>query len=150
MNPLDGWRSALKRCLPVVLWAGIIFNFSTETFSFANTEGFLSESLDWFFPSIAPAQLNWLHAALRKCGHWFEYFVLALLLLRAQRRDDEPELAAAAIARTLALVLAYAVSDEVHQLFVPQRSASATPTIPRAHRSAARDLIGIPAGNARG
>jgi len=125
MNLSDGQGSALKRCLPVVLWAGLIFYFSTESFSFANTVGFLSQWLSWFFPGIAPAQLNWLHAALRKCGHWFEYFVFGILLLRAQRRGYEPKLATAAIVRTLVLVLAYAASDEYHQSWVPQRTASA-------------------------
>jgi len=120
-----GWRSFLQRWLPVVLWAGLIFYFSTEHFSFSNTEGFLSEWLRWFFPGISPAQFMALHLVSRKAAHGFEYFVFGILLLRAQRRGEEPKLATAATARTLALVLAYAVSDEYHQSWVPERTASA-------------------------
>ena len=120
-----GWRSFLQRWLPVVLWAGLIFYFSTEHFSFSNTEGFLSEWLLRFLPEISPARFMALHLVSRKAAHWFEYFVFGILLLRAQRRGDKPKLATAATARTLALVLAYAVSDEYHQSWVPERTASA-------------------------
>lgn len=65
-----------------------------------------------------------LHLVSRKGAHGFEYFILAILLLRAQRRGNEPNLSTAAIARTLALVLAYAASDEYHQSWVPERTAS--------------------------
>ena len=123
--PSNGWSSALQRWIPVILWAGLIFYFSTETFSFSNTEGFFSEWLLRFLPEISPGQFMALHLVSRKGAHWFEYFVLANLLLRAQRHGDEPILAPASIARTLVLVLAYAISDEYHQSWVPERTASA-------------------------
>ncbi len=123
--PTNGWSSALQRWIPVILWAGLIFYFSTENFSFSNTEGLLSEWLLWFFPEISPTQFMALHLVSRKGAHWFEYFVLAILLLRAQWRGNELKLAPATIARTLVLVLAYAVSDEYHQSWVPERTASA-------------------------
>ena len=66
-----------------------------------------------------------IHLVSRKGAHWFEYFVLAILLLRAQRRGGEAKLATPTIAQTLVLVLAYAASDEYHQSWVPQRTASA-------------------------
>ena len=119
-----GRRSFLQRWLPVVLWAGLIFYFSTETFSSSNTEGFISEWLLRFLPEIPPARLMALHLVTRKGAHWLEYFVFGILLLRAQRRGEEPKLATAAIARTLVLVLAYAASDEYHQFWVAERTAS--------------------------
>jgi VanZ family protein len=120
----DGWRSFLQRWLPVVLWAGLIFYFSTESFTFSNTEGFFSEWLSWLLPEVAPAEFLPFHPVLRKVGHWFEYFILAILLMRAQRRANEPKLATEVIRRTLGLVLAYAASDEYHQSWVPERTAS--------------------------
>jgi len=123
--PANGWISALQRWIPVILWASLIFYFSTENFSFSNTEGFLTEWLRWVFPRLAPAQFMALHLVSRKAAHWFEYFVLGILLLRAQRQGDQPKPATAATARTLALVLAYAASDEYHQSWVPERTASA-------------------------
>jgi VanZ family protein len=123
--PAESWRTLLRRWLPVILWAGLIFYFSTENFSFSKTEGFFSDWLRWLLPEISPAQFMALHLGSRKGAHWFEYFILAILLLRAQRRGNEPRLAIAAIARTLVWVLAYAVSDEYHQSWVPERTASA-------------------------
>ncbi len=123
--PQKGWSSALQRWLPVVLWAGLIFYFSTESFSFSNTEGFFSAWLSWLLPELAPAEFALFHSVMRKGAHWFEYFVFGIFLLRAQRRDDNPKLATTEIARTLALVLAYAASDEYHQSWVPERTASA-------------------------
>jgi VanZ family protein len=122
--PTKGWCSVLQRWIPVILWAGLIFYFSTENFSFSNTEGFFSAWLDWLWPGIAPADLAQFHPLLRKVGHWFEYFILAILLMRAQRRANEPKLATEVIRRTLGLVLAYAASDEYHQSWVPERTAS--------------------------
>lgn len=124
-SPTKGWCSVLPRWIPVILWASLIFYFSTENFSFSNTEGFLSEWLLRFFPQISPARFMALHLVSRKAAHWCEYFVFGILLVRAQRRGDEPRLATAAIARTLVLVLAYAASDEYHQSWVPERTASA-------------------------
>lgn len=123
--PTNGWSYALRRWLPVILWAGLIFYFSTETFSFSKTEGFFSEWLRWLLPEISPAQFMTLHLVSRKVAHGFEYFILAILLLRAQRRGDQSKPASWPIARTLVLVLAYAASDEYHQSWVPDRTGSA-------------------------
>ena len=58
---------------------------------------------------------------LRKLGHVTGYLVLTLLLLRALRRSG----VAAAVPAAMAVALAYAVSDEWHQSFVPGRGATA-------------------------
>ena len=123
-NSTKGWCFLFQRWLPVILWAGLIFYFSTESFTFSNTEGFFSEWLSWLLPELAPAEFLPFHPVLRKLGHWFEYFILAILLMRAQRRANEPKLATEVIRRTLGLVLAYAASDEYHQSWVPERTAS--------------------------
>lgn len=124
-NPTDGWSLALQRWIPVILWAGLIFYFSTESFTFSNTEGFFSEWLSWLLPEVSPTAFLPFHPVLRKVGHWFEYFILAILLVRARRSSNESELAMPTSAWTLVLVLAYAISDEYHQSWVPERTASA-------------------------
>ena len=124
MMPAESWRTLLQRWLPVVLWSGLIFYFSTESFTLSNTEGLFSAWLSWLLPDVAPAEFLPFHPVLRKVGHWFEYFVLAILLMRAQRRGNDPKLATEVIRRTLILVLAYAASDEYHQSWVPERTAS--------------------------
>jgi VanZ like family len=80
--------------LPVVLWAAVIFAFSSV-------------------PDLGTGLGAW-DLALRKAAHAAEYAVLGALLARALRSP-----ATAAVVGVL-----YAASDEVHQAFVPGRLGS--------------------------
>jgi VanZ family protein len=80
--------------LPVLVWAGLIFAFSSV-------------------PDLGTGLGGW-DLVLRKLAHMAEYAVLGALLLRATGRAG----------LAVALGTAYAVSDEVHQLFVPGRAGS--------------------------
>ena len=62
--------------------------------------------------------------AVRKLGHWFEYFIFAVLLYRALRAESGAKSSVRPAAWTMALVLAWAAADEFHQSLVPSRSAS--------------------------
>jgi VanZ family protein len=83
--------SALRLWAPVVVWAGAIFALSS-----------LSD--------LGTGLGTW-DLVLRKIGHAAEFALLGALLARALRRD----------AVAFALGVAYAVSDEVHQHYVPGR-----------------------------
>jgi VanZ family protein len=85
---------ALTHWLPVVLWAGVIFAFSS-------------------IPSLSSGLGTW-DFVLRKAAHATEYAVLGLLLVRALLRE----------APALALGVLYAASDELHQAFVRGRHGS--------------------------
>lgn len=89
-------RSPFQTWLPVVVWAGVIFAFSSV-------------------PSLSTELGTW-DTILRKLAHLAEYAVLGALLARALRR---PQLVVA-----VALGGLYAVTDEVHQLFVEGRHGS--------------------------
>lgn len=85
--------------LPVILWAGIIFYLSS-------------------IPSLQSGLA--CDFILRKIAHVAEYFVLTFLLHRALKKTFKFH------GLTLSLILAgavflYAVSDEMHQFFVPGR-----------------------------
>lgn len=82
----------LRLWLPVVLWAAVIFAFSS-------------------IPSLGTGLGTW-DLVLRKVAHMAEYAILAALLARALGR----ELAAFAAA------VAYAITDEIHQTFVAGRA----------------------------
>ena len=86
-----GTRSALSTWLPVVAWAAVIFAFSSV-------------------PSLGTDLGTW-DTILRKLAHVAEYAILGALLGRAVRRPGA----------ALALGVLYAVSDEVHQVFVEGR-----------------------------
>ena len=83
--------SALRLWLPVVLWAAVIFAFSSV-------------------PDLGTGLGGW-DLVLRKLAHTVEYAILGLLLVRALRRELP----------ALVLGVAYASSDELHQHFVPGR-----------------------------
>ena len=80
--------------LPVVAWAALIFALSS-------------------IPGLNSGLGTW-DLVLRKCAHVTEYAILGALLLRALGS----ELAAAAWG------IAYAVTDEIHQHFVPGRQGA--------------------------
>ncbi len=86
--------AALRLWAPVVLWAAVIFAFSA-----VHDLGTGLETWD---------------LVLRKLAHAAEFALLGALLLRALGAERP----------ALGLGIAYAASDEVHQLFVAGRHAS--------------------------
>ena len=83
-----------SRWLPVLVWAAVIFAFSS-------------------IPSLNSGLGTWDYV-LRKLAHTTEYAVLAVLLARAS----------GSYAWAFALAVAYAGTDEIHQLFVRGRHGS--------------------------
>ena len=86
--------SALRLWLPAVAWAALIFALSSV-------------------PDLGTGLGTW-DLVLRKLAHTAEYAILGALLLRASR-----SVPLAVVAGVL-----YAVSDELHQHFVPGRQGS--------------------------
>lgn len=121
---LAGGRRMAVKWLPVTLWAGAIFVFSTDLFSGSNTAGVLSHLIQFFFPGVSPQDLAYAHFLMRKLGHFGEYFILALLLMRALRDDHDWPPGNHRLILAALLVTLYAISDEFHQSFVPSRGAS--------------------------
>jgi len=80
--------------LPVLAWAAVIFALSSV-------------------PSLSSGLGSW-DTVLRKGAHMSEYAILAVLLWRALGSEWP----------ALGLAIAYAVSDEIHQLFVRGRQGS--------------------------
>ena len=82
--------------LPVVAWMGVIFFLSAQ-------------------PDLPQAGTGWLDLLISGMAHVVLFAVLAVLLARAlgQRRH--------ALLVAFALTMLYALSDELHQAFVPGR-----------------------------
>jgi len=111
----------LARWWPALLWALVISGFSTHAFTSENTGRIIIPVLHWLFPHAPPQTLAFMHHIIRKCGHFIEYFILSLLILRGIRAGrHEARLAWAVIA--VLLVAGYAALDEFHQSFVPGRT----------------------------
>lgn len=86
--------SFVRLWLPVVAWAALIFAFSSV-------------------PDLGTGLGGW-DLVLRKLAHTAEYAVLGALLVRATGRAG----------LAVGLGTLYAVSDELHQTFVPGRMGS--------------------------
>lgn len=86
--------------LPVVLWALVIFTFSS-------------------FPSLKASQVDWQDFAIRKFAHLSEYAILAILLYRSFLLNGCSKFDAGF--QAILVCVLYAFSDEFHQAFVPGR-----------------------------
>ena len=93
----------LKLWVPAFLWLGLIF--------------FLSS-----IPQLTTGLGIW-DLILRKIAHMSEYFILVFFLYRAFRGSFNLT-AFYLIFWSFSLSFLYAVSDEIHQAFVPHRSSS--------------------------
>jgi len=90
--------------LPVVAWMALIFFLSSQ-------------------PALPRAPDQLLDALIKKGAHFGEYLVLAMLLSRALSAAREA-IGWRVSMLALGIAIAYAVSDELHQRFVPGRSPS--------------------------
>ena len=87
-------QAAVRRWGPVVAWAAVIFAFSS-------------------IPSLGTGLGTW-DLVLRTIAHATEFAILAALLVRALRHTGW----------AVAIAIAYAVSDEIHQSFVSGREGA--------------------------
>lgn len=69
-----------------------------------------------------------MHFFVRKAGHFTEYFVLSLLILRGVRAGRK-RVRLAWMAIALLAVALYASLDEFHQRFVPGRTAAVSDVV---------------------
>ncbi len=118
---IPGW---LRAWWPALLWSVVIFSASTDTFSSEHTATVFGAILRWFAPSLSDAAFEIIHHFIRKSAHFVEYFIFYLLLYRGIRGARVGwHWSWAFLAWFIAA--AYAVLDEIHQIFVPSRGASA-------------------------
>jgi VanZ family protein len=114
----------LARYGPLILWAALIFIGSTDLLSASNTGGVLARPVLWLFPHLSETKLKIFQFVVRKAGHFTEYAILALLAARASRTSSRELLRNRWFWASLLLVVAYSLSDEFHQSFVPSRTGS--------------------------
>lgn len=110
--------------LPVAVWMLCISLLSGDPFSASNTNQYIDPVLNWLFPKLSLAQLNFAHSIIRKLAHFCEYAVLGWLAYGAFRRGRTPRWQRAWAWQALALAAAFSLADELHQAFVPTRTPS--------------------------
>jgi VanZ family protein len=110
------FRAKFWDWIPVLLWCGVIFTASTSHFSAAETSRWIEPLLHRLFPAASVMKLSVLHFLVRKLGHFTEYGIFLLVLIRGPLKEH------AVLA--LGICVFYALSDEFHQIFVPLRTPS--------------------------
>ena len=112
-----------KYFIPAIAWMAVIFGLSTALFGAEET----GSIVEWVVRAIAPGlpqpDIDTIHFLIRKAAHVSEYAVLLLLWRRGFTRLGLGEFKAVSVAFVISA--AYAASDEYHQSFVANRTASA-------------------------
>lgn len=122
-TPTPRWVAWLWAWWPAIVWSGVIFTMSTDTFSAEHTKWFFEPILRRLIPGLAQSQYDYMHHIIRKCAHFGEYFVYFLLLYRAVRgRHSGWRWSWGSVALLIAAV--YSAGDEFHQTFVASRGPS--------------------------
>ncbi|MBC8544602.1 VanZ family protein [Bianquea renquensis] len=107
----------------VLIWMVVIFLFSAQNGAQSgDLSGSLLEKILAFF-HFSTEQTDFWEMILRKGAHFGVYFILAILLAVAFRASGVS--LRKGIGLALLLSAAYAVTDEVHQYFVPGRAMRA-------------------------
>ena len=114
----------LKYWLPVAVWMLVIFSASSDSQSGQRSSRFIGPFIRWLVPGISEPAVEESVAIVRKIAHVTEYAVLSVLLWRARRGmagKAPPNWNRAHARFALFIAALYAVTDEIHQVFVPNR-----------------------------
>ena len=108
--------------LAVVFWMAIIFKLSAQPGEQSNilsakVTTVIVRLAQQFRPDVNVVSLNYF---IRKCAHFLAYLVLGIIVLFAMRRIGLTD--KKGIGLTLLLCISYAITDELHQAFVPGRT----------------------------
>ena len=114
----------LWRYGPLLVWMLVISLASTSGFSSLNTSQIIRPLLLWIFPNLSEGQIAVAHIVTRKTAHFSEYAVLGILAARAFTSSANHFVRQHWFQMAVLVVVAYALLDELHQSFVPERTGS--------------------------
>jgi VanZ family protein len=121
------FKSFLKYWLPVLLWAALIFSASGDQKSVQHSSRIIEPLVRWLIPGISDEAVRTTVLVVRKCAHVTEFAVFTLLLWRAARgalwkSTERWDWNVATF--VFAVSVLFAISDEIHQSFVPGRQGA--------------------------
>lgn len=100
--------------LLVIIWMILIFIMSSfNSTESSNQSNFIVDIIANIFNTT---NINLLSLIIRKLAHFTEYFILGILVYNLIHSYDKK------IYIGIIICVLYAISDEIHQLFVPGRS----------------------------
>jgi VanZ family protein len=109
--------------ITVILWMAFIFNLSSQEVEKSNklstgvTE-VIVETIEKVAPN-ADLDVKSINHKVRKNAHFFAYLALGILVMNAIRRSGVHLYKSIVLATAVCVI--YAISDEIHQLFVSGR-----------------------------
>ena len=108
--------------LAVVFWMAIILKLSAQPGEQSNilstkVTTVIVSLAQQFRPDVNVMSLNYF---IRKCAHFLAYLVLGIVMLFAMKRIGYT--GKKGVVFTLLLCIGYAITDELHQAFVPERT----------------------------
>ena len=124
VTPRPGGIQTAVWWITTVAWAATIYQLSTSSYGSALTAWLLRQALDFLHISISAAACQSLHHFIRKLAHLSEYAMFALLLYGALCGGKSYAWQARRAAWCIGIAGIYSLTDEFHQLFVPERGAS--------------------------
>jgi VanZ family protein len=116
-------KTFLSRFLPVLLWIGVIFAFSARSDPYASLPTAWGEPQVSTTPVPAGTPAKTLPSTDELIGrflHVGEYLMLGFLVLRAVSWNAAVRVGNFLVSAGLSLL--YALSDEIHQIYVPGRA----------------------------
>ena len=117
-------RRFLSRYLPLIAWLAFISYASSGSFSASNTSRIIGPLVLWLFPNTSMETLATIHFITRKVAHFTEYAILGLLAARAFRTSPRYAIRQRWFLISAALIVVFALLDEYHQSFVPNRTGT--------------------------
>ncbi|MCA1320418.1 VanZ family protein [Bacillus tianshenii] len=124
----------MKKCLPwiaVLAWMLLIFNLSAQPAEQSDqlSKGLTEKVVESIKKTSPDSKLDFgtMHHQIRKNAHFFAYLALGILVMYAVSRNSGT--GGKAIWISLLICILYAISDEMHQIFVPGRSGQASDVV---------------------
>lgn len=109
----------LTKALLLVVWMGVIFMFSSQN---GEESSGISNGILLALMNVVPMEnlsIDTLSFFIRKAAHFTEYAILGLLVYINLECKDKRHLVWSVL-----FCFIYAISDEIHQYFVPMRACS--------------------------
>lgn len=116
-------KTILSRFLPVIIWMAVIFAFSARSDPYASLPPTWGEPQVSTTPTPTGTVTKTLPSTDEILGrflHVGEYLVLGFLVLRAVAWEGTVRAGNAGV--SLGIAMLYALSDEIHQIYVPGRA----------------------------
>jgi VanZ family protein len=119
----------LKKILPwvaVTFWMALLFYLSHQPATTSNElstglTAVIIQTIEKVIPGVE-FDLSWVNHLVRKSAHFMAYLVLGSLVINALKGSRAVGyIGYKLVLLALCICISYAISDEVHQLFVPGR-----------------------------